>query len=177
MKKLLLSIAFLAASLNVIPAIEAPQPEAPTQEFESTEIKKPSRFSRVKAFFKKHATKENIMMVAVALYVGYVIYQKSKVQTSESFDSASAPTNEPAPQFTTFTPDPFVDFNGEDPFEAGRAFGVDPFNTTKREVIKIYRELAAIYHPDRNPDNIESATKAFANISAAYETLKKTANS
>ncbi|KAL6944217.1 hypothetical protein ACO0RG_000947 [Hanseniaspora osmophila] len=34
-----------------------------------------------------------------------------------------------------------------------------------------YRKQALVYHPDKNPDNIEEATLRFSEISIAYETL------
>ncbi|KAL6948477.1 hypothetical protein ACO0QE_000943 [Hanseniaspora vineae] len=39
------------------------------------------------------------------------------------------------------------------------------------EIKKAYRKQALIYHPDKNPDNIEEATLRFSEISIAYETL------
>ena len=41
---------------------------------------------------------------------------------------------------------------------------------SKEEIDKAYRQLALRYHPDRNPDNDESAEK-FKKIAAAYEVL------
>lgn len=40
-----------------------------------------------------------------------------------------------------------------------------------KDLKKAYRKKALQYHPDKNPDNIEEATKIFAEIRLAYEVL------
>ncbi|CAG9861921.1 unnamed protein product [Phyllotreta striolata] len=44
-------------------------------------------------------------------------------------------------------------------------------NATSEEIKKAYRQLALKWHPDKNPDNKEEATKKFREISEAYEIL------
>jgi DnaJ-class molecular chaperone len=41
-----------------------------------------------------------------------------------------------------------------------------------KEIKNAYRKLALKWHPDKNKGNTEKATKKFASISEAYETLK-----
>lgn len=42
---------------------------------------------------------------------------------------------------------------------------------TKDEIKKAYKELARKWHPDKNPDNQEEATKKFKQVSEAYQIL------
>ena len=42
------------------------------------------------------------------------------------------------------------------------------------ELKKVYRRLALIHHPDKNPDNVREATAKFQLIQAAVETLSNT---
>ena len=42
-------------------------------------------------------------------------------------------------------------------------------NAGKKELKKAYRKLALKWHPDKNPDDQERATKKFEEISTAYE--------
>ena len=44
-------------------------------------------------------------------------------------------------------------------------------NATDAELKKAYRKLAVKWHPDKNPDNQEEATKKFKEISEAYDVL------
>lgn len=41
----------------------------------------------------------------------------------------------------------------------------------KKEIKKAYKEKALIWHPDKNPDNVEHAENMFAEIAEAYEVL------
>jgi curved DNA-binding protein CbpA len=45
------------------------------------------------------------------------------------------------------------------------------YNSTEAEINKAYRKKAIIYHPDKNLDNIETATKTFHAITKAYNLL------
>ncbi|KAG8923251.1 hypothetical protein FRC02_011266, partial [Tulasnella sp. 418] len=42
---------------------------------------------------------------------------------------------------------------------------------TADEIRKSFRRLAIIHHPDKNPNDIEAATKKFASMQQAYEVL------
>ncbi|XP_072394815.1 dnaJ homolog subfamily B member 6-A-like isoform X2 [Diabrotica undecimpunctata] len=44
-------------------------------------------------------------------------------------------------------------------------------NASTDEIKKAYKKLALKWHPDKNPDNKEEATKKFREISEAYEVL------
>lgn len=44
-------------------------------------------------------------------------------------------------------------------------------NANEKEIKKAYRSKAKKYHPDKNPTKQEAATKKFAEVAAAYETL------
>ena len=44
-------------------------------------------------------------------------------------------------------------------------------NATDREIKKAYRKQALKWHPDKNKDNEEEATKKFTDVSVAYEVL------
>ncbi|KAF4524668.1 hypothetical protein B566_EDAN012250 [Ephemera danica] len=46
-----------------------------------------------------------------------------------------------------------------------------PRTATTAEIKKAYRTLALKWHPDKNPNNMEEATRKFKEISAAYEVL------
>merc|ERR1712146_574491 len=41
----------------------------------------------------------------------------------------------------------------------------------QKDIKKAYRKLAQVYHPDKNPNNLEEATEKFAEMSTAYEIL------
>lgn len=47
-------------------------------------------------------------------------------------------------------------------------------NSTGEEIKKAYKKLSIKWHPDKNPNNTEEATKKFAEISAAYDVLSDT---
>jgi DnaJ family protein C protein 3 len=44
-------------------------------------------------------------------------------------------------------------------------------NASQKEVKKAYREKALEWHPDKNTDNVEEASKKFQDIAEAYEVL------
>jgi len=44
-------------------------------------------------------------------------------------------------------------------------------NATKDDVKKAYKKLAKKWHPDKNPDNQEEATRRFKEVSEAYQVL------
>lgn len=46
-----------------------------------------------------------------------------------------------------------------------------PRNATNDEIKKAYRKLALKWHPDKNPDDLDTANKKFKDISEAYEVL------
>ena len=46
-----------------------------------------------------------------------------------------------------------------------------PRNASASDIKKAYRKLALKWHPDKNPDCQEDATKRFKEISEAYEVL------
>lgn len=45
-------------------------------------------------------------------------------------------------------------------------------DATTRDITVSFRRLALIWHPDKNPDNVEAAERKFKLIGEAYETLK-----
>ncbi|RIB27906.1 DnaJ domain-containing protein [Gigaspora rosea] len=61
--------------------------------------------------------------------------------------------------------------NSEDQFiDYYELLGVN-YNSVKEDIDKAYRRQAVKYHPDKNPTNIEEATRSFHKISKAYQTL------
>ena len=47
-----------------------------------------------------------------------------------------------------------------------------PRNATIKQIKKKFRQLAKIYHPDKNPDKPEWAKGKFSEISNAYQVFK-----
>lgn len=60
-----------------------------------------------------------------------------------------------------------VGFGGKDYY---KLLGVKR-NANEKELKKAYRKLALKWHPDKNPNDVEEATKKFEEISEAYEVL------
>nr|CAI5860350.1 unnamed protein product [Callosobruchus analis] len=46
-----------------------------------------------------------------------------------------------------------------------------PVNASIADIKKAYKQLALRWHPDKNPDKLEEATRIFREISKAYEVL------
>ena len=46
-----------------------------------------------------------------------------------------------------------------------------PKNSSDADIKKSYRKLAMKWHPDKNPDNAEEATRMFHEIGEAYDVL------
>ncbi|HPD05917.1 MAG TPA: J domain-containing protein, partial [Spirochaetota bacterium] len=44
-------------------------------------------------------------------------------------------------------------------------------NASDIEITKAFKKLALLYHPDKNPSNIDWANKAMASINVAYNTI------
>ncbi|KAJ7087530.1 hypothetical protein B0H15DRAFT_842327 [Mycena belliarum] len=47
-------------------------------------------------------------------------------------------------------------------------------NASAEEIKRAYRKKALVHHPDKNPNDVEAATKRFNRVSEAYETLSDT---
>ena len=52
-----------------------------------------------------------------------------------------------------------------------KVLGLASRSATDKEIKKAYRDLARMWHPDKNPDNVEEAEKMFQDIGEAYEVL------
>ncbi|KAF9024928.1 DnaJ-domain-containing protein [Hymenopellis radicata] len=59
---------------------------------------------------------------------------------------------------------------GEDVLDYYHLLEVDE-NATADEIKRSFRRLALIHHPDKNPNDVEGATKRFASMQQAYEVL------
>jgi curved DNA-binding protein CbpA len=44
-------------------------------------------------------------------------------------------------------------------------------NASAKDVKHAYRELCKVWHPDRNPDNVQAATQRFQQVGAAFSAL------
>lgn len=70
--------------------------------------------------------------------------------------------------FKRMTPDEATRIlNEDDPYEI---LGLKR-KSTKSEIKKAYYKMALKWHPDRNPENVEFATKMMQKINAAYYLL------
>eukprot|EP00761_Pharyngomonas_kirbyi_P014049 gb/GECH01014079.1/.p1 GENE.gb/GECH01014079.1/~~gb/GECH01014079.1/.p1 ORF type:complete len:306 (+),score=104.55 gb/GECH01014079.1/:1-918(+) len=46
-----------------------------------------------------------------------------------------------------------------------------PYDATDKDIKRSYRRLALVWHPDKNPDNVEEATERFREVQTAYSVL------
>lgn len=135
----------------------------------------PQSLSRTKDMTSTHLTKSLIKFSILAILIlasnnGAAMTRLSRVATQAiSCIKPSLKKNS-----TTISNSPICGFNPRfiSTHEAYNLFGVSPYEKPTPEQLKvIYRKLLLANHPDRNPNDLHSATKKTQDINAAFSIL------